>query len=301
MGMGLLLGVARGSSEEPRFIHVVYRPEGYPAGDQASPTHAPAGDDGGRPPPRPRRVALVGKGVTFDSGGLSLKTTPQMLDMKADMAGAAAVLAAVGALADLRASCEVHAIAACVENMPSGHASRIGDVLRSLSGKTVEISNTDAEGRLLLGDALTYAARQEVDEIVDLATLTSACVVALGKETAGLMGSDPAAVERFAAAARMAGEDVWPLPLPQRLRETLKSEVADLKNTGDRFGGALVAGLFLREFVGATSWLHLDIAGPAVAEKAWGHLAQGGTGFGVATLIEYLAPSQPLPPGPQDS
>ena len=269
-GMGLFLAVARGSEEEPRFLHLTYRPRGKATAK--------------------KKIALVGKGITFDSGGLSLKPPKSMEDMKTDMAGAATVIAALGALADLGVPWEVHAIAPCCENMPSGHAYRLGDVIKSLDGKTVEITNTDAEGRLVLADALTYANREvKPDEIIDLATLTGACVVALGPHMAGVMGGDRSMVEKWLAAAALAGEEMWQLPLPDRLKEQLKSEIADLKNSGDRWGGALTAGLFLNEFVGETPWVHVDIAGPSSAEKEHGHILKGATGFGVATIVEYMA------------
>jgi leucyl aminopeptidase len=185
---------------------------------------------------------------------------------------------------------EVHALAACTENMPSGKAYKLGDVLTSMSGKTVEINNTDAEGRLTLGDAITYALREiKPDEIFDFATLTGACVVALGPHTAGVMGNDRALVERWLAAARLAGEEMWPLPLPDRLKDQLKSEIADMRNTGERYGGALTAGLFLKEFAGTTPWVHVDIAGPASTDKEHGHVVKGGTGFAVSTIVEYLS------------
>ncbi len=273
LGMGMFLAVAQGSEEEPRFIHLTYRPRG-------------------KNPPR-KRVVLVGKGVTFDSGGLSLKASSAMLDMKIDMAGAAAVLAAISVLADLGCPYEVHALCACTENMPSGRAYKLGDVLKAFNGKTVEINNTDAEGRLTLGDALAYAIKEiKPDEIFDFATLTGACMVALGPFTAGVMGNDLSLVERWLTAARLSGEEMWHLPLPERLKEVLKSDVADMKNTGDRYGGALTAGLFLKEFVGETPWVHVDLAGPAAVEKEWGHQGKGGTGFGVATIVEYLVPRE---------
>src|SRR5580692_3626098 len=265
LGMGLFLAVAQGSSEEPRFIHLAWKP----AGAQ-------------------RRVVLVGKGVTFDSGGLSIKTNDGMLDMKTDMAGAAAVLAAAVAAGEERLPVEVHALAACTENMPSGSSYKLGDVLRSLDGKTVEINNTDAEGRLTLADALTYGLRLKPDAVLDFATLTGACIVALGPHTAGVMGNDEALAGAFLAAAEQAGEDVWRLPLPPRLAEQLKSEIADLKNTGERWGGALTAGLFLKEFVGKVPWVHVDIAGPSSASKEQGHVGKGGTGFGVVSILNYL-------------
>jgi leucyl aminopeptidase len=270
LGMGMYLAVAQGSEEEPRFIHLTYRPKGKT--------------------PSRKTIALVGKGVTFDSGGLSLKPSNAMEDMKVDMSGAAAVIAAIGVLADLGVPFEVHALAACTENMPSGKSYKLGDVLKSMAGKTVEINNTDAEGRLTLGDAITYAKEEiKPDEIFDFATLTGACMVALGPHTAGVMGNDLSLVERWLAAARLAGEDMWHLPLPEKLRDQLKSDVADMRNTGERYGGALTAGLFLKEFVGDTPWVHVDIAGPASADKESGHIPKGGTGFGVATLVEYLA------------
>jgi leucyl aminopeptidase len=177
--------------------------------------------------------------------------------------------------------------------MPSGKAYKLGDVLRSMSGKTVEINNTDAEGRLTLGDAISYALKEiGPDELIDFATLTGACVIALGPHIAGVMGNDHSLSERWLQASRQAGEEMWPLPLPERLKEQLKSDVADMKNTGERWGGALTAGLFLKEFVGATPWLHVDIAGPASADKEFGHVPKGGTGFAVATIVEYLAPRE---------
>ena len=265
-GMGLYLGVAKGSQEEPRFIHLTYTPKGRPT----------------------RTVAMVGKGVTFDSGGLSIKTSKGMEDMKTDMAGGAAVLAAMEAIAKLQPSVRVHAICAATENMPSGTAYRPGDVLKGMSGRTVEVLNTDAEGRLTLGDALTYAVQQEVDEIIEYSTLTGSCVVALGPYTAGLMSMDDELAERFLCAARDADEDFWRLPLVERLAKELDSEIADCKNIGGSYGGAISAGLFLREFVGDTPYAHCDIAGPAFGSKAWGIHGAGATGVGVLTLVEYI-------------
>ncbi len=267
LGMGMFLAVAQGSDEEPRFIHLTYRPKSKSPGR--------------------RTIALIGKGVTFDSGGLSLKPTAGMEDMKVDMSGAATVLSAVAVLADLGAAYEVHAIAACTENMVNGKSYKLGDVLQSMDGKTVEINNTDAEGRLTLGDAITYAIREvKPDEIYDFATLTGACMIALGPHTAGVMGNDLSLIERWLGAAKLAGEEMWHLPLPEKLREQLKSEVADMRNTGAREGGALTAGLFLKEFVGTTPWVHVDLAGPASTDKESGHIPKGGTGFGVATIVE---------------
>ena len=265
LGMGLYLAVAQGSQEEPRFIHLAWKPPGAR-----------------------RRLVLVGKGVTFDSGGLSLKTNEGMLDMKTDMAGAAAVLAATIAAGEEKLPVEVHALAACTENMPSGNSYKLGDVLRSLNGKTVEINNTDAEGRLTLADAMTFGLRLGPDALLDFATLTGACMVALGPHIAGLMSNDDALAEAFLSAAQQAGEEMWRLPLPPRLGEQLKSEIADLKNTGERWGGALTAGLFLKEFAGDVPWAHVDIAGPSSANKEQGHVAKGGTGFAVASILNYL-------------
>jgi leucyl aminopeptidase len=265
LGMGLFLAVAQGSVAEPRFVHVAWKPAGAK-----------------------RRVVLIGKGVTFDSGGLSLKTNEGMLDMKTDMAGAAAVLAAAAAAGAEKLPLEVHALAACTENMPSGSSYKLGDVIRSMSGKTVEINNTDAEGRLTLADALSYARRLNPDVVLDFATLTGACVVALGPHVAGVMSHDDALVAAFLAAAGRAGEDMWRLPLHKRLAEQLKSEIADFKNTGERWGGAITAALFLSEFAGDVPWLHADIAGPASASKDFGHVPRGGTGFAVASILDYL-------------
>jgi leucyl aminopeptidase len=263
-GMGLFLAVAQGSNEEPQFIHLTWKPAGAR-----------------------KRLVLIGKGVTFDSGGLSLKTNDGMLDMKVDMSGAATVLAAIEAIAREKLPVEVHALAACTENMPSGTAYKLGDVIRSMNGKTVEITNTDAEGRLTLADAITYGLELKPDFVLDFATLTGACIVALGPHIAGVMGNDAALTTRWLQSATEAGEEMWHLPLPPRLSEQLKSEIADLKNTGERWGGALTAGLFLKEFLDATPWVHVDLAGPASADKELGHVAKGGTGFGVATIIQF--------------
>jgi leucyl aminopeptidase len=267
LGMGMFLAVGRGSDHEVRFIHLTYKPKKKAR----------------------KRVVLIGKGVTFDSGGYSLKPTDGMLDMKVDMSGAAAVLSAMGAIAELGSSCEVHAVAACAENMVSGRAYRLGDVLQAMDGTTVEINNTDAEGRLTLGDAICYARDAiQPDEMFDFATLTGACMVALGPYTAGLMSDHDDLAGSFLAAARAAGEDMWRMPLNPRLREQLKSPIADMRNTGERWGGALTAGLFLQHFAKDTPWVHVDIAGPASAARENGATSRGGVGFGVATILEYL-------------
>lgn len=266
-GMGAILGVANGAARPPRLVLLRYRN----AGD------APA-------------LALVGKGVTFDSGGLSLKTSEQMADMKGDMAGAAAVLAAIQAVADLGLRVNLLGVMPLVENMPGGRALKLGDVLRARNGKTIEVLNTDAEGRLILADALAYAAEQRPGHIVDLATLTGSCMVALGTEIAGLMTNDDAWGERVRAAARRAGERAWPLPMDPDFEEMLKSKVADLKNIPPaRWGGAIAGGKFLEQFVAGTPWVHLDIAGPAWADHEGPSRDPGGTGAFVRTLVELAA------------
>jgi leucyl aminopeptidase len=268
--LGGLLGVNRGSAEEPRFVKLAWDP---PAGTRSRGT-----------------VALVGKGITFDSGGLSLKPADSMIGMKGDMAGAAAVLATFSALDAVRPPVSVRGYLPLTDNMPGGDATRVGDVLRIRNGKTVEVLNTDAEGRLVLGDALAVASEDRPDAVVDLATLTGACVVALGMKMAGLMGSHQGLVDQVRAAAEAEAEPVWPLPLPPDLRREIDSEVADMKNVASaRWAGALIAGVFLQEFVGeGIPWAHLDIAGPADAAEDDGETRKGGTGFGVRTLLRLL-------------
>jgi leucyl aminopeptidase len=265
--MGGLIGVGQGSSRPPRFLKISYEPA------RRAPGH----------------LALVGKGVVFDSGGLSLKPPGGMETMKTDMSGAAAVVAAMSVLRAVGVRTRVTAYVPLVENMPSGTAIRPGDVLKFRNGKTVEVLNTDAEGRLILADALALAVDDKVDAIVDLATLTGACVVALGEKIAGLMGNHDAWSDQVRAAADRAGESVWPLPLPAEYRKMLDSEVADLKNvSAGGYGGALTAGIFLQQFVGDRPWVHLDIAGPSRAPSDDGYLTKGGTGFGVRTLVELV-------------
>jgi leucyl aminopeptidase len=272
--MGALLAVARGSDQPPRLVVL----------------HVRRGDPG-------PVLGLVGKGVTFDSGGLSLKTNEQMLDMKADMAGAAAVLGAVLAVAELRLPVNLLGVLALVENLPSGKAMKLGDVLTARNGKTIEVLNTDAEGRLILADALTYAVDHRATHLVDLATLTGSCMVALGVEVAGLMCNLPTWGDQVLAAARQAGERLWPLPMYPLYRELMKSNVADIKNVAStRYGGAITAAKFLEEFVGGVPWAHLDIAGPAWAESESASHDPGGTGYGVRLLVE-LAHSFAAKPG----
>jgi leucyl aminopeptidase len=234
-----------------------------------------------------KTIGLVGKGVTFDSGGLSLKPTDGMVDMKCDMAGAAAVLGAMQAIAELDIPVNVLGVMALVENMPSGKAVKLGDVLHARTGKTIEVLNTDAEGRLVLADALAWAIDNKAERLVDLATLTGACCVALGLEVAGVMSNDEAWSGQVQAAAQSAGELAWPLPMFPLYTEMIKSDVADIKNTGgSRYAGAISAAKFLEEFVADVPWVHLDIAGPAWAEKENATRSAGGTGCFVRSLVE---------------
>ncbi|MBL8603645.1 MAG: leucyl aminopeptidase [Myxococcales bacterium] len=267
-GMKLLEAVGRGSRNEPRLIHLSYKPE------KARKSR--------------KRVVFVGKGLTFDSGGLCIKPAQGMGDMKSDMAGAAITVALMAAVARLAPDVEVHAIAAAAENMPDGDAYRPGDVFGSLDGKTVEIINTDAEGRLVLADALAYARKLEPDYLIDHATLTGACLIALGTQTAGFYANDDKLAELYLDAARGAGESLWRMPLLDELRDSLKSDVADMKHTGDRYGGSITAALFLREFVGDAKWAHLDIAGPAYLDRPSALSPKGGTGFGLLTMVRFL-------------
>ncbi|MBW2276227.1 MAG: leucyl aminopeptidase [Deltaproteobacteria bacterium] len=265
-GMNLIVAVGQGSSNEPRFVHLIYKPA----------------DRSGR------RIALVGKGVTFDTGGLCLKPGKPMAEMKTDMAGAAVVLSTMAALSKLGVTAEVHGLIPLAENSVNGQAYRPSDVFKAYSGITVEVVNTDAEGRLLLADALAYATELDPDEIVEHATLTGACVVALGMHRAGLMGTDNLLCESYLTAAQRAGELMWRLPLASELEGDIKSDVADVRNVGGRWGGAITAGLFLKRFVKKTPWIHVDIAGPARAEKGTPLTRRGGTGFGVLSCLSYL-------------
>ncbi|HEU4398631.1 MAG TPA: leucyl aminopeptidase [Actinomycetota bacterium] len=264
-GFGGIVGVGQGADHPPRLVELRYRPQGASG-----------------------EVVLVGKGITFDSGGLSLKPADSMKTMKTDMSGAAAVVGAMSVLADLGVKVAVTGYLAAAENMPSGRATRPGDVLTMRNGRTVEVLNTDAEGRLVMADALALGAAAKPDAIVDVATLTGACVVALGNRYTGLMGNDEALVTELLDAAADAGEPTWRLPLPPEYRKDIDSDVADLKNIGDRYAGALVAGLFLQEFVDDRPWVHLDIAGPARTEADDGYLVKGSTGAAVRTLLSWL-------------
>ena len=266
-GFGGLRGVSLGADSPPRLVVLRYSPEGAT-----------------------RTVAFVGKGIVFDSGGLSIKTAAGMETMKTDMSGAAAVFGALRAVAELGLAVNVVGIAPLTENMSGGSAQRPGDVLRARNGKTIEVLNTDAEGRLVLADGLALAAEEEPDLIVDIATLTGAAAVALGPKIAGLFTGDDEVAAKVIAAAKRAGERVWQLPLEKEYRPYIDSDVADMRNTSsERLGGAITAALLLAEFVGDVPWAHIDIAGPARAATAEHYIAKGGTGFGVRTLVEIAA------------
>lgn len=268
LGMGAFLGVAQASDLPPKFIHLTYRPADTPR----------------------RKLAIVGKGLTFDSGGLNIKAgAGSMIEMmKFDMGGAAATLGAAKAIAQIKPDVEVHFISAATENMISGRALRPGDILTASNGKTIEVNNTDAEGRLTLADALVFAEKLGVDAIVDLATLTGACIVALGDNIAGLWSPQEDLATALQAASKPAGEKFWTMPLEDQYFDGMKSVVADMKNTGPRFGGAITAALFLKQFVKETPWAHLDIAGTVWSEKESGYHNPGATGFGVRTLVEWV-------------
>jgi leucyl aminopeptidase len=265
LGMGALLGVAQGSAEPPVLIVIRYRPATAASGAA--------------------HLGLVGKGVTFDAGGISIKPADGMEKMKYDMAGGAAMIATMRALAELKPAIPVTAFIPCVENMPGSRAQRPGDIVTALSGKTIEVINTDAEGRLILADAIAYARREGCTHLVDAATLTGAIVVALGHLNVGLFANEDPMRERVLAAAKAAGERMWPMPLDDDYKEYLKSAFADLANVGGRWGGAVTAAMFLKEFAGDTPWVHLDIAGTAYLDDAKPYLAKGPTGLPVRTLI----------------
>jgi len=266
LGMNLFLAVARGSAEEPQLVRLSYDP----------------------PRAKGSPVALVGKAITFDSGGLSLKTAQGMEDMKTDMAGAAAVIASMRLIAAMKPPFPVRGYFGACENLPSGTAYKPGDVIVGKSGTSVEVLNTDAEGRLVLADVLAWAVEEKPAAVLDMATLTGAILVALGPWTAGLFSNDDRLAAELTAAAAATGEPVWRMPLPPEMEELIKSPVADLKNTGGRFGGAINAALFLQHFVGKVPWAHLDIAGPASLDKERGYNARGGTGAGVRLVAEWI-------------
>ena len=267
LGMGAFLGVAKASDLPHKFVHLTYTPSGTPR----------------------KKVAIVGKGLTFDSGGLNLKTGGSGIEtMKIDMGGAGATFGAAKAIAQLKPDVEVHFISAVTENMISGRAMRPGDILTASNGKTIEVNNTDAEGRLTLADALVFAEKLGVEAIVDLATLTGACMIALGSNIAGLWSPDDDLAQGLLSASASAGEKLWQMPLEESYFEGMKSIVADMKNTGPRPGGAITAALFLKEFVKETPWAHLDIAGSVWTDKEKGYNSPGATGFGVRTLVNWV-------------
>lgn len=269
-GMNLHLGVAQGSRQEPRLVHLSYEPA-----DKSK---------GGGP-----TLVLVGKGLTFDAGGLSIKTSEGMVEMKIDMGGAAAVLGAMKSIARLKPGITVHGLVGAAENMPDGNAIRPGDVIASKRGTTVEILNTDAEGRLVLADALAYAQDLSPTHLVDLATLTGAQLISLGRQRAAAYYDDGPMRDALEAAYRRSGELYWRMPLAPELREVLRSDIADIKNIGDRYGGSITAALFLQEFVAkGLPWAHLDIAGPVWSVTDSGYVSKGGTGYGVRTLVELV-------------
>jgi leucyl aminopeptidase len=279
--LGGLLTVARGSSQPPRLVLADFTPE-HPVEIEGRVPH----------------IVLVGKGITFDSGGLSLKTADGMMTMKTDMSGAAIVMGALSACGELDVRVKVTAIAMVTENMPGPNAVKPGDVFRARNGATIEVLNTDAEGRLVLADGLSLAAELRPDAIIDVATLTGAAVVALGRSIGALFGSDQALIDGLQEVGRLAGEPLWPLPLPEQYADHIDSEVADMKNTGKAGeAGSISAAILLSRFVGSVPWAHLDIAGPARAAESSGYLTKGGTAFGVRTLIEFLRTKAPTPAG----
>jgi leucyl aminopeptidase len=265
MKMGGLLAVNRGSAEEPKFIVLEYAPK-----------------------KARRHVALVGKGITFDSGGISIKPAEKMEEMKFDMCGAAAVIGTIQAAARLELPVRITGVIPSTDNLPSGSAYKPGDIITMMSGKTVEIVNTDAEGRMILGDALHYASGLEPDHLIDFATLTGACVVALGSECSGLFSNDDELAQKLITAGERVGERLWRLPAWDEYKESIRSEWADMKNSGGRWGGAITAALFLKEFVNCPSWAHIDIAGTAYTDHDTGRDGKGATGVGVRATIEFL-------------
>jgi leucyl aminopeptidase len=266
LGMGGLLGVAQGSQQPPKFIILNYKGRDTNEID----------------------IALVGKGITFDSGGISIKPSEGMADMKGDMAGGASVMATLIAIAQLKPKINVTALVPATENLPSGTAMKPGDILTAMNDKTIEVLNTDAEGRLILADALSYANKLRAKSIVDVATLTGACMVALGRICTGVFSNNQPLAEKVIAAGNETGEYAWQLPMFEEYREQLKSDIADIKNIGNRYGGAITAAKFLEEFVNKTPWVHLDIAGTYETDKEKGHLVKGATGIPVRTLVNLV-------------
>ena len=265
MGMGAFLAVSRGSAKPPKFIHMKYSCDN----------------------PK-KRIAIIGKGLCFDSGGLDIKPASSMLTMRDDMSGAAAILGVMSIIKEFHPQVEVHGIIAACENMPGCDAYKPGDILTAKNGKTIEVDNTDAEGRLTLADALCYACELGVDEVIDLATLTGACMVALGSCAAGIMGNDDELIKQLIEVGARNGERMWQLPMWEEYFDSLKSEIADMKNSGARWGGASAAGLFLQKFVKDVKWAHIDRAGTAFLEKPQKELIAGASGAGVRTLLGYI-------------
>lgn len=267
LGMGAFLGVAQASDMPPKFIHLTYKPQGTPR----------------------RKLGIIGKGLTFDSGGLNIKVAGSGIEMmKTDMGGAGATFGAAKAIAQLKPDVEVHFISAVTENMISGKAVHPGDILKASNGKTIEVNNTDAEGRLTLADALVFTDKLGLDAMVDLATLTGACVIALGDDVAGLWSPDDKLAEELLQASEASGEKIWRMPLIEKYFEGLKSHLADMKNTGPRPGGSITAALFLKEYVEKTPWAHLDVAGPVWTDKDKGYNSTGATGYPVRTLVSWV-------------
>ncbi len=265
MGMGAFLAVGQGSINEPKFIHMKYSCDN----------------------PK-KRIAIIGKGICFDSGGLDIKPASSMITMKDDMSGAACVLGVMSIIKEFNPQVEVHGIIAACENMPGGKSYKPGDILTAKNGKTIEVDNTDAEGRLTLADALCYACELGVDEVIDLATLTGACMVALGTHASGIMGNDEELIHNLIDTAKRNGEKFWELPLWDEYFDSLKSDIADMKNSGSRWGGASAAGVFLKKFVKDVKWAHIDIAGTAFLDKPQKEFISGATGAGVRTLLNYI-------------
>lgn len=265
MNFNAFLAVGQGSVEPPKFIHLVYKSEN----------------------PK-KKIALIGKGITFDSGGLDIKPPASMLTMKTDMTGCATVLGVMKAIAEIKPDIELHVMSALCENMPSGSSYKVGDVLISKSGKTIEVDNTDAEGRLTLADVLTYADDINPDEVIDIATLTGAVIVALGNNITGIMGNNQSQIDEFKETASQMGELVWQLPVYDDMMENLKSDIADMKNTGPRYAGSSVAGRFLQNYTKSKKWLHIDIAGTAYTDKPYKEIPKGATGVMVRSLVKYL-------------
>lgn len=273
LGMGALLAVSRGSEEPAQLIVISYEPQ-----DGGRDARAPGSD----------LITLVGKGITFDSGGISIKPADKMEEMKYDMGGGAAVIGAMQAIARLKPGVPVMGLIPAAENLPSGRALKPGDVVRSLSGKTIEVVNTDAEGRLVLCDAITYAISRGAKVIVDTATLTGACVIALGEARAAVMGTDQKLIDELISAGEQCGERLWQMPLDDDYGELIRSDIADIKNIGNRTGGSITAGWFLKHFAGEVPWAHIDIAGTAWTEQEKPYIARGATGFGVRLMANFV-------------